>query len=325
MRPESRPMARRGRGVLEAVPNFSEGRDARFTEAVLEAVLAAGADVLDRSSDPDHHRSVVTLVGTTEAVERAAFEAARVAVERIDLRTHQGVHPRIGALDVLPFVPLAGTEMRIATEAAHRVGQRIVSELGVPVYFYGHASQPPGRRLAELRRGGFEALVEGWPADRQPDLLPSDWPHPGAHPTAGAICVGARPVLLAWNVALAGIDRDEAARIAAMIRETGGGFPGLRALAFRLEEQDIVQISMNLEDSTAVSPLEVFKRIEELAAAAGGHVVETEIIGMLPDELLFSAAADRMKLASEAGDRLLSRRLVEHLANPAEHPDPQER
>lgn len=313
------------RAVLEAVPNFSEGRDARVIEAIVDAVTRAGAEVLDWSSDPDHNRSVVTLVGVQEVVERAAFEAARIAVERIDLSRHEGVHPRIGALDVLPFIPLAGTEMSEAMASAHRVGRRIAEELGVPVYYYGQASEPPGRRLAELRRGGFETLARGWPEDRQPDLLPPEWPHPGAHPTAGAVCVGARPVLLAWNVVLEGIEREQAARIAAEIRETGGGFPGLRALAFRLERQGLVQLSMNLEDPAAVSPLEVFRKIEELAASLGGQVVETEIIGMLPDELIVSAAADRLKLGPDVSGRLLSRRLVEHLASRSAHPDPRVR
>lgn len=313
------------RAVLEAVPNFSEGRDARVIEAIVDAVTRAGAEVLDWSADPDHNRSVVTMVGVQDVVERATFEAARVAVERIDLSRHEGVHPRIGALDVLPFVPLAGTEMSEATASAHRVGRRIAEELGVPVYFYGQASEPPGRRLAELRRGGFETLARGWPEDRRPDLLPTEWPHPGAHPTAGAVLVGARPILLAWNVSLEGLEREDAARIAAQIRETGGGFLGLRALAFLLERQGLVQLSMNLEDPATVSPLDVFRKIEELAAELGGQVVETEIIGMLPDELIVSAAADRLKLGGDVSGRLLSRRLVEHLARSGAHPDPRAR
>ncbi|HEX6940339.1 MAG TPA: glutamate formimidoyltransferase [Longimicrobiales bacterium] len=301
-------------GILEAVPNFSEGRDRAVVEAIVDAIRAAGAEVLDWSADPDHHRSVVTLVGTPPVVERAALAAARVAVERIDLRRHRGVHPRIGALDVLPFVPLAGLSMADARASARRVGRALAEELGVPVYFYGQASDPPGRGLAELRRGGFETLVAGWPSDRRPDLLPADWVHPGAHPSAGATCVGARPVLLAWNVFVDGISSSDAAGIAARIREAGGGFVGLRALALELPSRGALQISMNLEDPRRVSPLDVFETIERMVAERGGRVTQTEVIGMLPDELLLSAAASRLRLTNAALGRVLSRRLVEYFA-----------
>lgn len=301
-------------GVLEAVPNFSEGRDRAVIEAILDAIRAAGAEVLDWSADPDHHRSVVTFIGEPAVVERAAVAAARVAYERIDLRRHRGVHPRIGALDVLPFVPLAGLGMEAARESAWRVGRAIAEDLGVPVYFYGQASDPPGRGLAELRRGGFETLAAGWPADRPPDLLPPGWAHPGAHPTAGATCVGARPILLAWNVFVDGITRADAARIATRVRQTGGGFPGLRALALELPSRGAVQISMNLEDPSVVSPLDVFETLETQVGDLGGRIVETEVIGMIPDELLLTAAASRLKLSSASLDRILTRRVLEHLA-----------
>jgi glutamate formiminotransferase len=308
-------------GVLEAVPNFSEGRDLGVVEAIVDAMRGAGADVLDYSADPDHNRSVVTLVGTPDVVAGAAIAGARVASERIDLRAHEGVHPRIGAIDVLPFVPLAGTTMADARAVAHRVGRVLADELGVPVFFYAEASDPPGRRLSELRRGGFEGMVEGWPADRVPDLLPAGWAHAGAHPTAGATCVGARRLLLAWNVLLDGTSLADARRIARTIRESGGGFPGLRALAFELRRRGALQLSMNLEDVTAVSPYDVFRRIEELVAGAGGRVIETEVIGMIPDELLFPAAVDRLRLGGAALPRLLSRRLVGHLAARSSYAD----
>ncbi len=301
-------------GILEAVPNFSEGRDLRVVGAIVDAIRGAGAEVLDWSADPDHNRSVVTMVGSPATVARAALAGARVAIERIDLRGHEGVHPRIGALDVLPFVPLAGLGMEEARAVARQVGRALAEELGVPVYFYAEASDPPGRRLSELRRGGFEGLAASWPHDRMPDLLPESWTHPGAHPTAGVTCVGARPLLLAWNVLVAGITPTEARGIAASIRELGGGFPGLRALALELPRKNALQISMNLEDIQAVSPFEVFRRIEAEVLALGGSVVETEVIGMVPDGLVFPAAADRLRLAGEASGRLLSRRLVEYLA-----------
>jgi glutamate formiminotransferase len=296
--------------LLEAVPNFSEGRDPAVVDAIVSAVHSAGAYVLDWSADADHHRSVVTIVGSPLSVENAAVAAARVARDCIDLRRHEGVHPRVGALDVLPFVPLAGLTMDDARASARRVGQRLADELGVPVFFYGAASDPPGRTLGMLRRGGFETLAAGWPPDRRPDLLPAHWEHAGAHPTAGIACVGARELLLAWNVFVTGIDHAAAARIARQLRETGGGFPGVRALALRLPRAGRVQISMNLENVRLTPPMDVFRAIEAHVTAAGGTIEETEVIGMMPDELALGAAADRLKLVPNATSRLLSRRLL---------------
>jgi glutamate formiminotransferase len=297
--------------LLEAVPNFSEGRDPAVVGAIVEAMRAAGADVLDWSADPDHHRSVVTLVGSPATVENAAVAGARVAIERIDLNRHAGVHPRVGALDVLPFVPLAGMTMSDARASARRVGRRLADELGVPVYYYGAASEPPGRPLSDLRRGGFETLRTGWPEDRQPDVLPHDWTHAGAHPTAGICCVGARAILLAWNVYVAGIALETAQKIARSIREARGGFLGVRSLAMQLPSSGRMQISMNLEDVSMTAPMDVFRRIEELVQEEGGSIEETEIIGMLPDALVWGAAADRLKLNESTAHRLLSKRLFD--------------
>lgn len=295
---------------MEAVPNFSEGRDVRVVEAIVAAMTRAGADVLDWSLDEDHHRSVVTLVGTPEVVGEAVVAGAAVARDRIDLRSHVGVHPRVGALDVLPFVPLSGLTMDDARALARQVGARLANELGVPVYYYGQASDPPGRRLAELRRGGFETLASGWPEGRTPDVLPAQWRHRGAHPTAGATCVGARKLLLAWNVWLTGVALKDARGIAVEIRERNGGFPGVRALAFPLERAGGVQISMNHEDLDAVSPLEVFGRIESRARELGGEVLRTEVIGLVPDRLVQEAASERLRLDADASSRMLSGRLL---------------
>jgi glutamate formiminotransferase len=243
-------------------------------------------------------------------VEAASVDAARFALEHIDLRRHRGVHPRVGALDVLPFVSLHALEMSDAVASAHRVGRRI-ADLGIPVYFYGQASNPPGRRLADVRRGGFEALAAGFPDDRRPDL-PVGAERP--HPTAGVTCVGARTVLLAWNVFLSGIDVEGAREIAAELRERGGGFPGLRALGLRLPQQDRVQISMNLEDPERTSPLEVFAAIEKAAARKGGGVAETQVIGMIPDTLVHPAAGNRLVLSDFRPARVLSRRTAEYVS-----------
>lgn len=296
--------------VLEAVPNFSEGRDLAKVEALVATIGDHDVEILDWSADPDHHRAVVTFIGEPPGVEAASVAAARFAVEHIDLTGHQGVHPRVGALDVLPFVPVHGLEMADAVDSAHRVGERI-ADLGVPVFFYGEAATPPGRGLAEIRRGGVEALRSGWPPGRTPDL-PTDAERP--HPTAGVTCVGARPVLLAWNVVVEGIDVDDARAIAARIRERGGGFPGLRALGLKLAARDRVQISMNLEDPERVLPLDVFDRIEAEVRSRGGGVVETEVIGMMPDTLVLPDSAGRLKLPDLGTARVLSHRVAEYVS-----------
>lgn len=299
--------------VLETVPNFSEGRDPAFLAAVTAAMEARGVEVLDASMDPDHHRSVVTAVGTPGAIHRALVAAGEVALERIDLRRHRGVHPRVGALDVAPVVPLAGTRREVAVETARRVGEDLAG-LGIPVWWYGWAA-PDARSLGDLRRGGFEGLAAGFPADR-----PADLPHgaPGPHPTAGVTCVGARPVLLAWNVEVAGISRSALAATARRLRASGGGFPGLRALALALEGQGRVQLSMNLEDVDAHDPMAVFEAVEADVAAAGGRVTGTEVIGMIPDALVFRAADHRLHLLDAGPERLLSRRVATHLARRGE-------
>jgi len=303
--------------VLETVPNFSEGRDPDTVNALADAMRAAGADVLDVTADRDHHRCVLTAVGSPSAVEAAAVEAAKVALDRIDLRRHRGVHPRIGALDVLPFVPLAGLSMDDARDSARRVAGRIAREVGLPVFLYGYASDPPGRRLADLRRGGFEAMKGGWPPDRRPDLLPPDWSLPGAHASAGAVCVGARRVLLAWNVYIEAVALDALRRIARTLRESAGGLRGVRALALHLAERGEYQISMNLEDVDTNSPMAVFAEIEKRVAAEGGRVARTEVVGLVPDRLVFEAAADRLALDPGTAGRLLSQRLATHLAEQA--------
>jgi glutamate formiminotransferase len=304
--------------VMEAVPNFSEGRDPEKIRALVETVAAHDVEVLDWSADPDHHRSVLTYIGDPADVEAASLAAARFAVDHIDLRTHRGVHPRVGALDVLPFVPLHGLRMSDAVASAHRVG-RAIADLGVPVFFYGHASHPPGRGLAGLRRGGFEAIEAGFPEGSRPDLPPGAR---RAHPTAGATCVGAREVLLAWNVFVSGITVADARAIASKIRERDGGFVGLRALGLNLEGRGRLQISMNLEDPERTSPLGVFAAIEAEVLARGGKVEGTEVIGMMPDTLVLPATADRLQILDPGSARVLSRRVAQYLeARTAGRPD----
>lgn len=296
--------------VLEAVPNFSEGRDPSFLEAVTDAARRSGVDVLDASSDAEHHRSVVTWVGDPVAVERAAVAVAEVAMARIDLRHHRGVHPRVGALDVLPVVPLVGLTMHDAVRSARRIGAAL-ADLGLPVYLYGAASTPPGRTLAELRRGGFEGLL-GAPSDAPEPDFPAGAAR--VHATAGAACVGARPVLLAWNVLVEGVSRAALGGLAARLRERGGGLPGLRTLALELEESGVLQLSMNLEDVEARDPMLVFDAIEAGVQALGGRIAGTEVIGMIPEALVLGAATRRLNLLDSNSARFLPARLTEHLA-----------
>lgn len=295
--------------VLEAVPNFSEGRDVAKIEQLVARISAFDVEVLDWSSDPDHHRSVVTFIGAPGDVEAASVDAAHFACTHFDLSRHKGVHPRVGALDVLPFVPVHGLTMKDAVASAHRVGSAI-ARLGVPVFFYGQAARPVGRGLAQLRRGGIEALADGWPEDRTPDV-PAGAKRP--HATAGVTCVGARPVLLAWNVFVTGVALAEVRRIAGVIRERDGGFAGLRALGLRLAGQDRLQISMNLENPDRTAPLDVFDKIDAELRAAGGQVVETEVIGMIPDTLVLPNSADRLHLPYLGPARVLSHRVANYV------------
>ncbi|NNM34377.1 MAG: glutamate formimidoyltransferase [Gemmatimonadetes bacterium] len=300
------------RPIVEAVPNFSEGRDSRFVDRVVAAFRSRGAQVLDSSMDPDHHRSVVTVIGAPAHVAEGALAAAAIALDAIDLRAHRGVHPRIGALDVLPLVPLEGISSRELVSMAHALAHRIAA-LGIPVFFYGAASHPPGRGLASLRRGGFEALAAGGTlqtADVEGEAGPSSGPHRVVHPTAGATCLGVRPVLLAWNVDIRGVPLETLREIAGPLRERDGGFPGLRTLPLSLPMQGRTQISMNLEDPVRTPPEVVFKAIESEVLRRGGEVVDTEVIGMLPDALSTPEAAAQIRLRDWSEDRVLSNRLA---------------
>jgi len=300
--------------VLEAVPNFSAGRDPALLTRLVKAAEESGADVLDSSADADHNRSVVTLAGTPQQIEEASVAMAAEAIQSIDLRGHEGVHPRIGAIDVLPIVPLFGVDEGEARRVARRIGRRLAGELSLPVYFYGAASDPAGRELAAVRRGGFEAIRNGFPEGREPDLLPDGVPAALPHPTAGAVCVGARPLLLAWNVDVSGLTVDQLREVAAGLRERNGGPEGVRALGLVLEEQGRMQISMNLEDVRNRNPFGVFQMLEDEVRMRGGGVVSTEVIGMIPDLLLLEAAADRLGLLDPDPSRILSYRVLDHVA-----------
>jgi glutamate formiminotransferase len=263
--------------LFEVVPNISEGRDVAVVDAAVAAMQSEGARILHRTSDAVHHRSVITAAGSASQVVAAAVALARVALERIDLRAHRGEHPRIGALDVLPFVPLGDATLDDAITLAHRAAARVWRELGIPAILYGAAASAPHRaNLAEVRRGEFEGLTE---RARDPRWA-FDYGE-GPHPSAGAIAVGARPFLLAFNVELATGDLALARAIAHSLRERDGGLRTLKSLGLRLAA-DRVQVSFNLTDVDAI-PLYRVRELVRLAAARHGVAVgRSELIGLAP-------------------------------------------
>ena len=281
---------------LESVPNFSEGRD-RATIAALGDALGSSARLLDVHADADHNRSVFTLVGDDDALVESLLAGVRVAVDRIDLRRHEGVHPRIGVADIVPFVPLRPDDLQRARAAAVRFGRLVANELDLPVFLYA----PPERGPAFYRRGGPEALQLRIDAGE----LKADFGPRRLHETAGGVIAGARAPLIAFNVNLRG--SIEAARsIASVVRERGGGFPGLRALGVELSRAGLVQVSMNVEDWQAAPLHDIVARIAAEAEARGAEVVGSELVGLMPA----GAAADAARVALRL-DRLDSSRLLE--------------
>ncbi len=294
--------------IVECVPNFSEGRDSSIIDSLVRSIEAVPqVAVLHRTSDADHNRSVITFAGRGEAVLEAAVRVAAEAVARIDLTRHQGAHPRVGAIDVLPFVPLDTTPMEVCVDLAHRAGHRIASEVGLPVYFYEAAALQPSRiRLEQVRRGQFEGLRDEVLVneERQPDLG-----GPALHPTAGAVIIGARRFLIAFNINLQSDDLALAKDIARQIRESSGGFPAVKALGLALPTRGLVQVSMNLTDFDRTSLFAVFDAVSRLAAERGVGVVESELIGLLPRRALEQSAAQFLKLPDFSADRIIESRL----------------
>jgi glutamate formiminotransferase len=273
---------------VECVPNFSEGAD----EATLEALTAAvehvgGSWLLDHSADPDHGRSVFTLAGYPGRVMAAMEAAVEVAIERIDLRAHTGRHPRIGAVDIIPFVPLGDTTMEQCVNGARTFAERLAERFELPVYLYREAARRTDRQvLASIRRPGFAGLVE-WMAgpDGKPDFGPAQ-----PHPSAGATVVGARPFLIAWNIQLSSTDVAVARRIAGRIRERDGGLPAVQALGIDLASQGCVQLSMNILDHERTPIWQVWQEAERLAASESVSLLDSELIGLVPAKALVDVA-----------------------------------
>jgi glutamate formiminotransferase/glutamate formiminotransferase/formiminotetrahydrofolate cyclodeaminase len=276
--------------LVECVPNFSEGRKVATVERIARAIEAVkGATVLNRHLDPDHNRSVITFVARPEHVVDAAVRAVGIAAELIDLRQHVGQHPRIGATDVLPFIPVSGVTMDECVALAHEAGQRIWRELSIPVYFYERAALRPDRvRLEHVRNLGIAHLREqiGKNRGRAPDVG-----EPQLHASAGAIAVGARPFLIAFNVNLLSNDLSIAQSIARSVRERDGGLPFVKALGFELQSRGKVQVSMNLIDYQQTSIARAFAAVQAEAKRLGVKVSGAEIVGLVPRAALDRSAA----------------------------------
>lgn len=293
--------------LVECVPNFSEGRDAGVIHALRQAITAVpGVRLLDVQSDPAHHRSVFTFVAPPQAAVEASFRALRVARERIDLNGHAGEHPRMGATDVVPFVPVRDITMDECVALARELAERVGRELEIPVYLYARAARRPEReRLPDIRKGEFEGLREriGHDPAADPDYGPKR-----IHPTAGATAIGARPFLVAYNIYLDTADVAVAKEIAKTIRTSSGGLPGVQASGFSVE--GLAQVSMNLLDIDVTSPATVFAAVEAEAKRRGVGIAKSEVVGLIPERGILGAGAERLRLP-DPGPHLLEAKIRE--------------
>ena len=301
------------RRIVECVPNFSEGRRPEVLGEIVAAMTAVpGVYLLDREMDANHHRAVVTLVGDPTPMAEAVFRGIRAAAERIDLREHRGEHPRMGATDVVPFVPIAGISMEECVALARRLGARVGEELGIPVFLYEAAASRPDRQdLAVVRSGEFEGLREaiGRDADRAPDFGPHR-----IHQSAGAVAIGARMPLVAFNVNLATRDLTVAQRIAEAVRFRSGGLRYVKALGFDLRDRGLVQVSMNLTNYQKSPIYRAFEMVAREAAYHGVAIVESEIVGLVPAEALLGTADRVLRLANFSAAQVLENRLADVMA-----------
>ena len=302
--------------LVESVPNFSEGRREEVVRAIVkEAEKYDGVWILDWSMDPDHNRSVVTLIGKPDELVDALFDMAKKAVELIDLRHHEGEHPRMGAVDVIPFVPVMNTDMKECVELSKRLGKRIGEELGVPVYLYERSATKPEREnLANIRKGEFEGFFDkikdpNWKPDFGPDEV---------HPTAGVVAVGAREYLIAFNVNLGTEDLSVAKKIAKAVRHISGGFRYVKAIGLELKDKGMVQVSMNLTNYKKSPIFRVFETIKREAQRHGVPVVESEIIGMVPLQAMIDVAMWYLQVNEFDTSRIIESRILDIFAKEME-------
>lgn len=293
--------------IIECIPNVSEGQRADVVASIAAAIgTAGGVRLLDHSSDRSHNRSVFTMVGDADGLEAAVLALFERAVAAIDLRTHRGEHPRIGAVDVVPFVPIEGVTMAECVALARRVGAIVASRFDLPVFLYEEAASTPARRaLEDVRRGEFEMLAGKLAkADWQPDFGPAR-----PHPSAGAVAIGARMPLIAYNINLATDRLDVAKRIAAAVRQSSGGFRYVKAMGVALADRGIVQVSMNLTNYEKTPIFRVFEAVKREAERYGVAVLESEIIGLVPAAALEQASAYYLQLEAFGPEQILERKL----------------
>jgi len=295
--------------LLESVPNVSEGRDARVIGELTAAIRRSGpVRILDVSSDADHNRSVLTLAGEPSAVVRGIEALVAAAIERIDLRRHQGRHPRMGAVDVIPLVPIRGLDMAACVHLARELGERLAQRHDLPVYLYEEAASAPHRRdLAAVRRGEFEGFAEKM---RDPQWRP-DFGPPRVHPSAGCTAVGAREFLIAFNINLTTGDLEVARRIAQAIRHSSGGLRYVKAMGVMLEERRQAQVSINMTNFRGTPLHRVFEMVRVEAARYGAAIAGSEIVGLVPQDALVQAAEFYLRLEGFDPRRILERRLEE--------------
>lgn len=298
--------------LVQCVPNFSEGRREDLIESIVDRVRAHNVTVLDVSPDADHNRTDVTIVGEPEPVYDAAMDLAVEATEHIDMSEHEGEHPRMGAVDVVPFIPVADTTMDDCIELAESFAEEFANRTDVPTYLYEEAARKPEREnLAAIRDGEFEELREaiGSDPDRAPDFGPEK-----IHETAGATAVGARFFLLAFNINLDTEDLDVAQEIARAVRHSSGGYRHVKAMGFEIAERGIVQVSMNMTDFRATPLFRVFETIKDEASRRGISVIETELVGVVPVEALLDIASHYLQFEHVDREQVLETQLVEGLA-----------
>ena len=292
--------------VLEAVPNVSEGRRAGALTALVATCESPDAHLLNVSSDPSHNRTVLTVAGTPGGLPAAMLALVAVALAQIDLRQHQGVHPRLGAVDVMPFVPLSGSAMADAIALARRFADAAADAFDLPVYLYDEAAPAAHRRrLDQLRAGGLEGLTARM---QRPDWLPDRGPRV-PHPTAGVIAVGARKPLVAFNVNLNTTDMTVARRIASAVRARDGGLPGVKALPMWLAHRSLAQVSMNLVDLDQSTAADAFAAVARAASALGVTVLDSEVVGLIPQAALGGRSPRDLQIAGWMDGLLLEEQL----------------
>jgi len=293
--------------IVECVPNFSEGRNVEIIEKIVDEVrLVKDVTLLDYAPDEDHNRTVVTFVGSPEGVLEAAFNLTKKATELINMENHKGGHPRMGATGVIPFIPVDNIKMSECIDLAERLGEKLATELNIPIYLYESAAKTPERQnLSNIRKGEYEGFKEKIKMSK----WKPDYGQAKLHPTAGATVVGARPFLVAYNVNLDTADIKIANRIARKVRESSGGLKNIKAMGVKLEERNIVQVSMNLTNYKKTAIYRAFEMVKMEAKRYGVNVVGSEIIGLLPMDALINSAGYYLQLEGFNKDQILEKRI----------------